>query len=104
MILNITYSNVVTKLSFNYEIQRDLNYPGLVKECRRLIIKYDLPNIIDNAKNMTKLGWKNLVKRNITNHAEDNLKGQFQHYSKLKDGPLMEENFEIQPYVKTMKL
>jgi hypothetical protein len=87
-----------------YEIQRDLNYPGLVKECRSLIIKYDLPNIIDNATNMTKLGWKNLVKRNITNHAEDNLKGQFQHYSKLKDGPLMEANFEIQPYVKTMKL
>ena len=39
-----------------YEIQRDLNYPGLVKECRSLIIKYHLPNIIDNATNMTKLG------------------------------------------------
>ena len=67
-----------------YEIQRDLNYPGLVKECRSLIIKYDLPNIVDNTTNMTKLGWKNMVKRNIGKHAEDNLKGQFQHYSKLK--------------------
>jgi hypothetical protein len=49
-----------------YEIQRDLNYPGLVKECRNLIIKYDLPNIIDNATNMTKLGWKNMVKPHST--------------------------------------
>ena len=55
-----------------YEIQRDINHPSQVKECRSLIIKYDLPNIIDNTTNLTKLRWKNIVKRKILNHSEEN--------------------------------
>ena len=80
-----------------YEIQQDLNYPGLIKECRRLIIKYDLSNFIDNTTNLTKLGWKNIVKRKILNHSEENLKEQFQHNTKFKDGPLCQNN-EVEKY------
>ena len=34
-----------------YETQKKLEFPGLVKECRGLIRKLELPNIIDLSSN-----------------------------------------------------
>ena len=34
-----------------YEAQKKLEFPGLVKECRGLIRKLELPNIIDLSSN-----------------------------------------------------
>ena len=87
-----------------YEMQKFYNFPGLVSECRKLIIKYRLPNIIDMDIQMTKLQWKNLVKKAIINYSSENLKLQFKTYSKLKDGPLIEGDLSIEPYVQDMKL
>ena len=30
-----------------FELQKKYNYPGLVQECRKLMLKYGLPDIID---------------------------------------------------------
>jgi hypothetical protein len=32
-----------------YEVQRKFNFPGLVQECRKLLTKYELPNIIEET-------------------------------------------------------
>ena len=40
----------------------------------------------------------------IINYSSENLKLQFKTYSKLKDGPLMEGDLSIEPYVQDMKL
>ena len=37
--------------SQKYEAQKKLEFPGLVKECRGLIRKLELPNIIDLSSN-----------------------------------------------------
>jgi hypothetical protein len=87
-----------------YEMQKLYNFPGLVSECRKLIIKFGLPNIIDTDTKMTKLQWKNLVKKAILNYSSENLKLQFKTYSKLRDGPLTEGELSIEPYVEDMKL
>ena len=87
-----------------YEIQRSFHFPGLVQECRHLIKKYQLPDIIDEENDYSKLQWKNLVKKSIYKHSEDSLRKQMAEYSKLKDGPLMKEGLKMKPYVLNMKL
>ena len=38
-----------------FELQKNYNFPGLVQECRNLILKYELPNIIDGDEIFSKL-------------------------------------------------
>ena len=66
--------------------------------------KYGLPDIIDGVEQFSKLHWKNIVKKKIRKYSEDKLKSQFDEYSKLKGGPLMEDGLKLQPYVQTLKL
>ena len=37
-----------------YEVQRKFNFPGLVQECRKLLTKYELPNVIEETCKLTK--------------------------------------------------
>ena len=87
-----------------YELQKSYNLPGLLQECRNLIIKYNLPDIIDEPSKLSKLQWKNMVKRNIWEYSEKEIKLQFGSFSKLRDGPLMNENLKMKAYVKEMSL
>ena len=57
---NIETSSLANEI---YDMQKLYNFPGLVSECRKLIVKYRLPNIIDTDIMMTNLQWKNLVKK-----------------------------------------
>ena len=87
-----------------YRLQVQYNFPGLVEECRKLLAKYNLPNIIEEDLRISKLQWKKIVKQNINKYSEENLKLQFKSYSKLKEGPLMDSNLSMEPYIKNMKL
>ena len=68
------------------------------------MLKYGLPDIIDGAETFSKLHWKNMVTKKIRKYSEEKLKTQFDEYSKLKGGPLIEDGLKLQPYVQTLKL
>ena len=87
-----------------YELQKKYGHPGLVSECRKLISKYDLPDIIEGVSVSSKLQWKNIVKNKIREYSEEKLKNEFGDYSKLKGGPLMEDGLKVQPYIQNLKL
>ena len=69
---------------------------------RNLIDRYKLPNIID-GKPVSKLKWKTTVKAAIKTTYERELKDKMTT-SKLKDGPLVGENFKKKDYILSMKL
>ena len=73
-------------------IQKSMNFPGFVSEMRNPIDRYNLPDIID-GKQISKLKWKTTVKAAIKTTYERELKEKMTT-SKLKDGPLVGENFK----------
>ena len=83
-------------------IQKSMNYPGFVSEARSLIELYKLPNIID-GKTMTKQKWKTKVKSGIKTFYEKELQKKM-CTSKLKDGPLVKEEFSRKDYIMDMNL
>ena len=87
-----------------YEVQKNFNFPGLVQECRKLISKYELPDIIEETSILTKSQWTNLVRSKTRKYSKDYLDSQFTEYSKLKGGPLLEGSLELQPCVQDLKL
>ena len=84
-----------------YNIQKSLDFPGFIREARDLLIKYKLPNIIDEEFKISYSMWKKTVKREIKNTFETELKASM-ITSKLKDGPLVGESFGLKDY--TVKL
>ena len=63
-----------------FELQTKYGFPGLVTECRKLIIKYKLPNIIDENLNLSKVQWKSLVKNVILEESQKNVRQEFQGF------------------------
>ena len=86
-----------------YEMQKSLNFPGLVSESRDLITYYDLPNIIDQNVSISKQKWRSLVKQAISGKHALELKSKFSG-SKLKQGPFKDETFEMKDYIHQMNL
>ena len=78
-------------------IQKSMNFPGFIPEMRILLNKYKLPDIID-GKLIQKSKWKTTVKTAIRATYEGELK-QKMTTSKLKDGPMVTENFEKKDYL-----
>ena len=85
-------------------IQKSLNFPGFVHEARNLIRKYGLPNIIDENLHFSKFTWKAKVKKAINEHYQNDIKQKIKKSSKLKDGPINDEKFELQGYIRNMTL
>ena len=74
----------------------------MTKECREIIIKFKLPNILDDDIKISKNKWKQLVKRKIIEENEKNLKESMKQYKKLKSSKLMDEKFGMKDYVKKL--
>ena len=87
-----------------FTLQREFNLPGFVQEGRQLIQKFALPNIIDEEHMLTKLQWQRLVKHEIHEVYEIDLKSNILGSSKLKDGPLIAEKFEEKKYLSEMAM
>ena len=89
-----------------YNTQIKFKFPGLVQECMKLIEDLGLPNITipHKIKQVTKNKWKQLVKKAIKDKCETELKNEILKFKKLKDGPMKEENFKTQQYLKDYQL
>lgn len=85
-----------------FHIQKSMNFPGFIPEMRNLIDRYKLPDNID-GKQITKTKWKATVKADIKTTYEKELKEKMTT-SKLKDGPMVGENFGKKDYILSMKL
>ena len=86
-----------------YELQVKYNFPGLVGKCRKLIVFYGLPNIIDEQIVLSKQSWKKLVKEAILEKSEKAIKLKMQSYSKLRDKDYESENLDVKPYIVQIK-
>ena len=69
-----------------FTIQRYYNLPGLVKEGRKLLKYFNLPNIIDMEATITQLQWKHKVRGAIISKYEDILESEMSRYSNPKEG------------------
>ena len=87
-----------------YQLQAKYNFPGLVSEGRKLMILYELPNIIDEKIVLSKQQWKKMVKDAIKRKSEINLHTNFQSFSKLRNKNYEEDDLAMKPYIQDMKL
>ena len=87
-----------------YQIQVKLHLPGLIKECRTLIRIYNLPDIIDGKQNFSKETWSNKVKKAVREVSEQNIKKEFDEYSKLRHLNSPSEKLKLHDYVSNMSL
>ena len=87
-----------------YQLQAKYNFPGLVSECRELMILYELLNIIDEKIVLSKQQWKKMVKDAIKRKSEINLHTNFQRFQKLRNKNYEEDDLAMKPYVQDMKL
>ena len=65
---------------------------------------FNLPNIVDDGISVTQYQWKTMVRKAIHAKYEDSLKNIIQKSIKLKNGPMLKENFEEQKYMKDMSM
>ena len=83
-------------------VQDHHDLPGLVTECKDLIVKFKLPNILKIRK--SKNVWKSLVKKKIIEENSKELKEELSKYRKLEESEFLEEEFGRQPYTKQLDL
>ena len=82
-------------------IQETMSYPGLVTEYKKLIEKYELPNI----RMFSRMQWKKLVKSEIAKENRLGLLARIKNgYKKLDYDALCYEKFETKDYFKTLNL
>ena len=87
-----------------FEAQKSYEFPGMVKECESLIKELDLPNIIKDLSGISKVQWKNRVKSALRTKFEDESKEKMKGLKKVKEGPMIHENFETRQYLKELTL
>ena len=90
--------------SLAYEIaatQTAMCFPGLMMECAKLMESYKL----SDAKSYSKLQWKKIVKKQVTDqNRESLLEIVKKKYKKLDYELLKEENCELKDYLKSLNL
>jgi len=85
-----------------FTIQNNQKLPGLVEECKDLIVKYRLPNVI--KEEIDKNVWKRKVKQKIEEENSKELFQDMKRLKKLKNSELSSESFGRQPYLKQLNL
>ena len=83
-----------------FEVQKDLNLPGLVSECIDILTKAG----IQNVESYSKPQWKALVKRFCKKLNEDDLLVQIKQYKKLDFNELKAEKCEMKKYMTDLNL
>ena len=100
-LINLEESSLANEI---FILQKNHNIPGFVKEGRQLLEKFSLPNIIDQNLKISKLQWKKMVRKAVNENYGNLLKSQISGYSKLKEGPMVSENFEEKSYLTEMSM
>ena len=83
-----------------FEIQKDMNLPGLVSECQKVLDEAG----VNNVERYTKSQWKGLVNRLCKNLNEDDLLHQIKEYKKLDYNELKLEHCDLKNYMRTLNL
>ena len=75
------------------QVQECSKLPGLVKECKTMTNRLNLPDIFEKKvfTGHFKISWKRLVNSAIISFEESKLKSIISEKSKLKDGPMVTE-------------
>ena len=76
-IINLENTSLAKQIQ---NVQKQYFLPGLTKECREIILKFKLPNILDDDVKISKNKWKQLVKRKIIEENEKKLKESMKEY------------------------
>ena len=74
--------------------QIKLNYPGLMTECKLLLVKYNLPE----WENHTKLQWKKIVDKALKEYNKRTLLEKIKMYKKMEFEKLSKEDYEMKKY------
>ena len=71
---HLIYLDKYTLANEIFTSQKEYNLPGFVQEGRQLLLKFGLPNIIDDIFSFSKYQWKKLVKAAVKENYEIELK------------------------------
>ena len=82
------------------KVQEVLGYPGLVQECKSLIVKYNLPP----AHLFSKGQWRTMVKRATRKMNEEEILNKMKKYKKLDYEKYAKESFEVKHYLKVLNI
>ena len=97
-LVNLETSAVASRVA---TVAQRAGYPGLMKEYQELCSDLKLPN----PKQVSKLSWKRLVKKAVTEANRKNLLEIIQNkYEKLDYDVLKEERYEAKEYLRTLNL
>ena len=83
-----------------FQVQEELNLPGLVQDCRDFLIKGGITCLTKYSKNQ----WKALVKSEIAKLNKDDILQKTKGYKKISYEELSKQPFMLQPYMKTLKI
>ena len=80
--------------------QVKLNYPGLMTECKLLLVKYNLPE----WENHTKLQWKKIVDKALKEYNKRTLLEKIKMYKKMEFEKLSKEDYEMKKYLASLNI
>ena len=83
-----------------FRAQETNSYPGLIKECKKLLELYNLPD----PKSLSKWSWKRLVKKQVSRQNEIELADWSTEYKKLKSLDIENENSKMKDYILKMNV
>ena len=84
-----------------YKTQKRLQFPGLVEDCNEFLATIGISDVTKFSPGQ----WKSLVNKEIDDkNSSDLLKNMKQNYKKIDYKVMMEEKFEVKPYMKNLYL
>ena len=96
-VLNLP-DNSLAKIIATTQIK--FNYPGLMTECKMLLIKYDLPELEDYSKAQ----WKKIVEKALNEFNKRTLLEKIKNYKKLDFVKLKKEDYETKNYLASLNI
>ena len=84
-----------------YNEQKMNNFPGLVKECQKLIKDFDIVQEFEDSQ-MKKYKFKKILKKKTLKKNENQMKETMKTYKKIED--LIDEKFERKEYIRNLTL
>ena len=96
-IWNLPDNSLAKNIAVN---QTKLNYPGLMTECKMLLVKYNLPE----WENFTKLQWKKMVDTALKEYNKRTLLDKIKKYKKLEFEKLSKEDHEKKKYLASLNI
>ena len=83
-----------------YEVQKKLDLPGLLQECKEFLVKHEITKL----RHYSSFQWKNLVKCKIYEMNKCEIVSEMKSSQKMKDLDFDNIKFERQPYLLTLNL